>query len=133
MARVLVVDDTDILRAALVQVLRRMGHTPVPASDGLTALDLARQAPPDLALLDLRMPGMDGAELFQALRASLGERCPRVIFVSATPPDEVARRVESIGRPVGYVKKPFSLDELMSKIAAALAEGHAGRVTATGA
>jgi CheY-like chemotaxis protein len=133
MARVLVVDDTEIVRAALVQVLRRMGHTAVPASNALRALDLALESPPDLALLDLRMPGMDGADLFAAMRAALGDRCPRVLFVSGSPPEEVAQRVEPIGRPAGYVKKPFALDELMRKIAEALAAPSAGVAAATGA
>jgi CheY-like chemotaxis protein len=122
MARVLVVDDTDIVRVALELAVRRMGHKAVSASDGRTALHLALQDPPELALVDLRMPGMDGAELFQELRVALGERCPRVLFVSATPPEEVAQRVAPIGRPAGYVKKPFQLDDLMRTVAEALAE-----------
>jgi two-component system, OmpR family, response regulator len=121
MARVLVVDDTDIVRVALEVAVRRMGHEAVAAADGRTALDLALENPPDLAIIDMRMPGMDGAELFRELRARLERRCPRVLFVSATPPEEVAQRVEPIGRPAGYVKKPFHLDDLMRTIADALA------------
>jgi len=121
MARVLVVDDTDIVRKALEIAVRRMGHTAVSASDALAARALALADPPDLALLDFRMPGMDGAELFEALRAGLGERCPKVLFVTATPAAEVARRVERVGRPAGYVKKPFHLDDLMRTVEEALA------------
>ena len=120
MARVLVVDDTDILRKALEIAVRRMGHTVHSASDARTALALALEEPPDLALIDFRMPGMDGAQLFEALRSSLRERCPRVLFVTATPASEVAERVERIGQPAGYVKKPFHLDDLMRTVAGAL-------------
>jgi DNA-binding response OmpR family regulator len=120
MARVLVVDDTDILRKALEIAVRRMGHTVLSASDARTALALALEEPPDLALVDFRMPGMDGAQLFEALRSSLRERCPRVLFVTATPASEVAERVERIGQPAGYVKKPFHLDDLMRTVAGAL-------------
>jgi CheY-like chemotaxis protein len=121
MARVLVVDDTDILRKALEIAIRRMGHTVHSASDARTALALALEEPPDLALVDFRMPGMDGAELFEALRDALRERCPRVLFVTATPASEVAARLERIGPPDGYVKKPFHLDDLMRTVADALA------------
>lgn len=121
MARVLVVDDTEILRRAMEMVIRRMGHTPVAASCPRKALELALRDPPELALVDLLMPEMDGAELFRRLRAGLGERCPPVIFVSATPRDEVARRVGAVGRPSGYVTKPFHVDDLTRLVAEALA------------
>jgi CheY-like chemotaxis protein len=121
MARVLIVDDVEIVRKALEAVIRRMGHTPVAAASGTSGRELALRDPPDLALIDFQMPDMDGAQLFGVLRAELGERCPRVLFVSATPPDEVAARVEQVGHPAGYVKKPFHLDELMALVAAALA------------
>ena len=122
MARVLIVDDTDIVRKALELAVRKMGHEAESASDALCALELARVRPPDLALVDYRMPGMDGVTLLGELVRALGERCPKVLFVSASPPEEVkARLVEGAGRPVGYVKKPFHLDDLSRVVAEALA------------
>jgi len=120
MARVLIVDDTEILRRAMEVVIRRMGHTPVSAASPKRAYELALADPPELALVDLLMPEMDGAELFRRLQSVLGERCPPVIFVSATPREEVARRVSSVGRPAGYVTKPFHVDDLTRTVAAAL-------------
>jgi CheY-like chemotaxis protein len=120
-ARVLIVDDTDIVRKALEKALQRMGHSAVSTSDSVEALALAVRDPPDLALVDYRMPRMDGAELWEEMRASLGERCPKVLFVSATPPDVVAKGVERVGRPAGYVKKPFHLDDLARLVTDALA------------
>jgi two-component system OmpR family response regulator len=120
-ARVLIVDDTDIVRRALELAVRKMGHAVVSTSDAVEALAIARKQPPDLALLDYRMPGMDGATLYEEMRASLGERCPKVLFVSATPPEEVARLVEPRCHPVGYVKKPFHLDDLERVVGDALA------------
>lgn len=120
MARVLIVDDTDIVRRALELAVRRMGHAAQSTSDAFQALEMASKEPPDLALLDYRMPGMDGAVLFQALRTKLGARCPKVLFVSATPPEEVARQVEPVGRAAGYVKKPFHLDDLVKVVGDAL-------------
>jgi CheY-like chemotaxis protein len=120
-ARVLIVDDTDIVRKALEKAITRMGHAAVSTSDSVEALEMAVRNPPDLALVDYRMPRMDGAALWEEMRASLGERCPKVLFVSATPPDVVARSVEKVGRPAGYVKKPFHLDDLIRVVAEALA------------
>lgn len=121
MARVLIVDDTEILRRAMEMVIRRMGHTPISAATPRKAYELALADPPDVALVDLLMPEMDGAELFRRLRAGLGERCPAVIFVSASPPEEVARRVLPVGLPAGYVTKPFNVDDLSGMVAGALA------------
>lgn len=122
MARVLIVDDTDIVRKALELAVRKMGHDAESTSDARVALELARLHHPDLALLDYRMPGMDGATLLGEMRKELGTRCPKVLFVSATPPDEVRAKAESGGaRPVGYVKKPFHLDDLSKLVAEALA------------
>ncbi len=121
MAHVLIVDDTDIVRKALELALRKMGHEAESASDARGALELARSRPPDLALLDYRMPGMDGVTLLSELMSSLGERCPKVLFVSATPPEEVKARVGETRCAVGYVKKPFYLDDLSRVVEEALA------------
>lgn len=121
MARVLIVDDTDIVRKALEKAVERMGHLAVSTSDSVEALAMAVRDPPDLALIDFRMPRMSGAELWEEMRATLGERCPKVLFVSATPPEVVAKTVERSGRPAGYVKKPFHLDDLVRVVGQALA------------
>ncbi len=121
MASVLIVDDTDIVRKALEVAVRRMGHAAVSTSDAVEALALAQRHPPDLALLDYRMPGMSGRELFHELHASLGERCPRVLWVSATPADEVARETAADGPAAGFIRKPFHLDDLIRSVDAALA------------
>ncbi len=121
MARVLIVDDTDIVRKALELALRKMGHEAESTSDAFTALQLALARPPDLALLDYRMPGMDGATLFAELRTALGEKCPKVVFVSASPPEEVRARTSGEARAAGYVRKPFHLDDLSRMVTEALA------------
>jgi two-component system, OmpR family, response regulator len=120
-ARVLIVDDTDIVRKALELAVRKMGHAVVSTSDSVEALAMAVKEPPDLALVDYRMPRMDGAELYEELLATLGDRCPKVLFISATPPEVVAKSVERWGRPAGYVKKPFHLDDLTRIVGDALA------------
>ncbi len=120
MAHVLIVDDTEIVRKALELALRRMGHDIESASCALDALELARARPPDLALLDVCMPGMDGVSLLGELRVALADRCPKVLFISATPPEEL---VHGLSAPdvAGYVKKPFLLEDLSMAVARALA------------
>jgi CheY-like chemotaxis protein len=122
MARVLVVDDVEIVLKAMQCGVSRMGHETQAVSDSHQALALALQTPPDLALVDYRMPGMDGVALFAALNEALGARCPKVLFVTATPTEEVRLRCDSAGlHAVGFVKKPFHLDELLDEVKQALA------------
>jgi len=120
-ARVLIVDDVEIVRKALQIGVKKMGHVTDGASSPQEALELARAHPPDLALVDYRMPGMDGVDFFNALQRELGARCPKVLFVSATPAEEVRRKLDPQGlRPVGFVKKPFHLDDLWREVDLAL-------------
>lgn len=121
MARVLIVDDTDIVRRALELAVRKMGHQAESTSSAREALQLALARPPDVALLDYRMPEMDGLELFTAMQDGLGERCPRVVFVSATPPEEIHRGSHPRLRRARHVKKPFHLEELTRAVSEALA------------
>ena len=122
MTRVLIVDDVEIVRKALEVGVRRLGYEAEGASDPIVALELARLHPPDLALVDYRMPGMDGVAFFEAMKQQLGDRCPRVLFVSATPPDEVREKLLPSGLvPAGFVRKPFHLDDLWKTVKDALA------------
>ncbi len=122
MARVLIVDDVEIVRKALQIGVQKMGHQAEGASDPYQALELARSNPPDLALVDYRMPGMDGVAFFESMRRALGDRCPKVLFVSATPADEVRQKLVPRGlEPCGFVKKPFHLDDLWRVLEQALA------------
>jgi CheY-like chemotaxis protein len=120
--RVLIVDDVEIVRKALEVGVRKLGYEAEGASDPFVALELARLHPPDLALVDYRMPGMDGVAFFEAMKQQLGDRCPRVLFVSATPADEVREKLLPSGLlPAGFVRKPFHLDDLWKTVKDALA------------
>ncbi len=122
MSRVLIVDDVEIVRKALQVGVQKLGHEAEGASDPLVALELARLHPPDLALVDYRMPGMDGVAFFGALKSQLGDKCPKVLFVSATPPEEVREKLLPTGLvPEGFVRKPFHLDDLWKTVKDALA------------
>jgi len=122
LSRVLIVDDVEIVRKALQVGVQKLGHEAEGASDPLVALELARLHPPDLALVDYRMPGMDGIAFFGALKKQLGDKCPKVLFVSATPPEEVREKLLPTGLvPEGFVRKPFHLDDLWKTVKDALA------------
>jgi len=122
LSRVLIVDDVEIVRKALQVGVQKLGHEAEGASDPLVALELARLHPPDLALVDYRMPGMDGVAFFGALKSQLGDKCPKVLFVSATPPEEVREKLLPTGLvPEGFVRKPFHLDDLWKTVKDALA------------
>jgi diguanylate cyclase (GGDEF)-like protein len=110
-------DDPDILRL-LSTILERDGYRVVSASDGLSALRLAREAAPDICVLDLSMPGADGYTVCRELQAS-GTAAPPVIFLTAHA--HTNARVEGLDAgAVDYVVKPFERDELKARVRAAL-------------
>jgi two-component system response regulator MprA len=117
LARVLVVDDEPALRDALESSLAFEGYEVTTASDGLEALDAIAEKSPDLVLLDIMMPRMDGLTTVRRLRAR-GDTVP-VLMLTAR--DAVGDRVT--GLDVGaddYLAKPFELDELLARVRALL-------------
>ncbi|GAA0905466.1 response regulator transcription factor [Virgisporangium ochraceum] len=116
-ARVLVVDDEASIRALLSATLRLTGFEVRVASGGREALSAAVEFAPDLVVLDVMMPDLDGFAVAQGLRAS-GQPVP-VLFLTAR--DSVEDRIS--GLTVGaddYVAKPFSLEEVVLRIRAIL-------------
>ena len=117
--RILVVEDEADLLEAIVYTLKREGMRPIPAADGEEALRLVKEQRPDLVLLDLMLPGVDGLEICRRLRAS--EETARIPIIMATAKAEETDAV--IGLGVGaddYVRKPFGLKELVARIRALL-------------
>ena len=109
--RILVVDDEENLRDVLVEVLKRDGHEVDSAGDGTEALHLLDERRYDLVLTDLRMPGIEGPALYQALRERHPGGAPRVIFMSAnTGIEEYARFLSETGEPA--LEKPFNLADM---------------------
>ena len=116
-ARVLVVDDEPGILELLSVTLRFAGFEVTTATNGADALNRLRDAAPDLVVLDVMMPGLDGFEVARALR-SQGDRVP-VLFLTAR--DATEDRVQ--GLTIGgddYVTKPFSLEEVVARIRAVL-------------
>ncbi|OGO51839.1 MAG: DNA-binding response regulator [Chloroflexi bacterium RBG_16_68_14] len=116
MKKILVVDDEPTLVATLKYNLERDGFQVVTAEDGESALDLARSHRPDLVLLDLMLPGLDGFQVCRILRREM--QAP--ILMLTAKGDEIDKVV---GLELGaddYVTKPFSMRELLARVRALL-------------
>jgi CheY-like chemotaxis protein len=92
MPNVLIVDDHDPMRATVAQALRGAGAEVREASEGGEALALLRQQPADLVILDLMMPGMDGATLIEAIRADAALGSTRILVVTGQADGVAAAR-----------------------------------------
>ena len=123
MTRVLVVEDNANLAFGLTRSLESEGYEVEAAEDGLRGLEMARTTNPDLVVLDLMLPGMDGYTILKKLRAE-GKDVPVLIL---TARGEEADKV--FGFRLGaddYVTKPFSLSELLARVQAILRRAKAG-------
>lgn len=114
--KILVVDDEISLQETLAYNLKKEGYEIEVAGDGTTAIELARQMKPDLIILDVMLPGLDGFEVCRILRQ---EMSTPVLMLTARD-DEIDRVV---GLEVGaddYMSKPFSMRELIARVKAML-------------
>lgn len=116
-ARLLVIDDDEQLLAALRRALAFEGYDVVVAPSGEAGLRAALEHPPDLVVLDVLLPGIDGLETCRRLRAG-GSDVP-VLMLTAR--DEVADRVAGLDAGADdYLVKPFAVDELLARVRALL-------------
>jgi two-component system OmpR family response regulator len=115
--RLLLVDDEDNLRSMLEAALRHNGFDVTAAADGRSALAAAEAARPDVIVLDVMMPDLDGFEVCRRLRAE-GVQTP-VLFLTARDATEDKVRGLTLGGD-DYLVKPFSLDELVARVHALL-------------
>ena len=118
MTTILVIEDDEDLRAVVVHGLATSDRTLLEAEDGLAALELiAAQGLPDLILLDMNMPGMNGWEFAAELRARGLWRVPVVVITAA---HDAARSAQEIGA-ADYLGKPFELRALRTVVEKLLA------------
>ena len=115
---ILVVDDDRLVLAALTEGLRAAGYRVTSAASGEVALGVAARDAPDVALLDVRMPGMSGIELGRSLR----EQGIPFLFLSAYGDQEIVRVAAAEGA-LGYLVKPLDIQQIVPSIEAALARG----------
>ena len=112
---ILVADDDDDILLLVTTRLRRDGHEIVQASRGDEALALAREVKPALAVLDVGMPGLDGLEVLEQIRADESLNGTRVLLLTAKAQESDVRRGYDVGADA-YVKKPFSPAELSTRV-----------------
>ena len=108
--KILVVDDEENVRTMLGLVLRREGYAVIEASDGVQALDIARQERPDVIMMDIRMPRMDGMATLRAVQKEHVDSA--VVLMTAFAAVESAVQAMKIGA-YDYIIKPFNIDEVV--------------------
>jgi PleD family two-component response regulator len=114
-ADILIVDDTPANLNVLSAILGKRGYRVRPAINGALALKAAQKAAPDLILLDVQMPEMDGYQVCRQLKGDAQTRDIPVIFISAL--DDVLDKVEAfqVGG-VDYITKPFQIEEVLARV-----------------
>jgi excisionase family DNA binding protein len=112
-ARILVVDDDETIRSLFEETIGELGHGVISAHSGSEGLRLAKEQDFDLVFLDLKMPGMDGAELFRQIRAFKPEL--PVTIVTGYPNSEMMARALAQG-PFGVMNKPFGESDIIAAI-----------------
>ncbi len=114
--RILVIEDEERIRQFLQRGLSFEGYRVDAAADGQTGLELAHENPPDLVLLDLMLPGMDGLEVCRRIR-----QVSDVPILMLTAKETIADRVTGLDAGADdYLVKPFAFDELMARVRALL-------------
>ncbi len=115
MAKILVVDDEPIVQRLLQRHLERAGYEMVSATNGREALDLAAREGPQLIVMDIMMPEMDGLTALRQLKKTEGTRAIPVIMITANSHIVTRQESESAGAAL-FLTKPFSPLQLVTEI-----------------
>jgi two-component system chemotaxis response regulator CheY len=115
MARILVIDDEPAIARIVRLLLEPLGHEVLVANDGSRGFAMAQRQAPDLIVLDLMMPVMDGIWLLGMLRSTDQTVSIPVIVLSARSDDETQRQCESFGIKT-YLQKPFQAEEFIAAV-----------------
>ena len=124
MAKIVVADDDADIRNMVGFRLTRAGHEVIAVADGAAALDACREQEPDLAVLDLMMPGLGGLDAARQIRADPALQDVRILMLTARAQESDIEQGFSAGAD-DYLTKPFSPRELSSRVAALLGRGRA--------
>lgn len=115
MGRILIIDDVEQNRFVLRNIITDMGHQPVLAENGIQGLKIMERITPDIILLDISMPEMDGFEFCSILKQDIKTRNIPIIFISAfDEPQDVVKGFEAGG--ADYVTKPFIQEVVKSRV-----------------
>ena len=124
---ILVVDDSREAAKAVKVHLDAAGYRVILAANALECVRMARQERPELILLDILMPGMDGATAAGVMREERELKSIPVVLLSALPEDEIQEKVRESGAQ-GYVAKPFTKDALLEMVSRFSKKGGADTV-----
>jgi two-component system response regulator VicR len=120
MAKIMVVDDEPDIRKLVEKILKKQGHRVVKCGSGLECLERLADEKPDLVILDVMMPELDGWETYRRIIKQNPKQ--RVLFLTAVTLEAEAReRMERLGVP-HYLTKPFDPPELVERVNAVLSE-----------
>ena len=95
--------------------LKANGYQIIAAHDGIQAIELAHQEKPDLIILDIKMPGTDGFNVFKELKVSADTMSIPIVFFSALLPEQIQEKATQLGAD-GFVSKSADPDEILTKI-----------------
>lgn len=126
--RILIAEDFEENRVALKLILKHTGFDVIEAQDGQQAIEAVRREKPDLVLMDITLPVIDGLQATREIRSDEKfERLP-IIIISAHDDDEVRRQADEAGAS-GYISKPVEIEELKKLIEGCLTVGRHSSVT----
>jgi DNA-binding response OmpR family regulator len=112
---ILVVDDTPLNLLLLVDILSKDGYEVIPVNSGKLALAAVKNNPPDLILLDIMMPDMDGYEVCQALKEDEFTKDIPIIFISAL--DQISDKIKAFNAGgIDYIVKPLKPKEVLARV-----------------
>jgi CheY-like chemotaxis protein len=117
---VLVVDDEPVLRAIVREILHEEGYAVIEAADGRAMLEITARERPNLVLMDVMMPGIDGREAYRQLRLRPEHRDIPVVMMSAG-----VRPIRLDPSIAGFMAKPFDLTQLVELVARLIGRPHA--------
>ena len=122
MSRILIIEDNDKNLKLVRDVLQVKGHTTFEATTGEDGVRIAREELPDLVLMDIQLPGMNGIEALRVLRADPQTAAIPVIAVTASVMQQDRKLITEAGFD-GYIGKPINLAEFLQTVSAQLAPG----------
>ncbi|NGY87598.1 response regulator [Bacillus megaterium] len=107
--KILIVDDQYGIRILLTEVLQKEGYTTFQAANGFQAIDITKEQAPDLVLLDMKIPGMDGIEILKRLKRH--DETIKVIIMTAYGELDMIQEAKDLGA-LTHFAKPFDIDEI---------------------
>lgn len=119
--KILIADDEVDIVSMLSMRLKAQGYEILIAPTGPEAIARTLRDKPDLILLDIKMPGLDGYDVIEGLKKLVETSKIPIIFVSALPREEVARKAKELGAE-DYIPKPFKSEEVVAKVKHVLGE-----------